>query len=172
MDTKNKEINIDLQDFFSMIYTKNDLVLFYKEIDQVIAELFKSSEGTEHVLGETLSSEKKQKIMAFLKASGIELSDQVKVQEQLQIIKELGNLLPVVSLVLAFEPTAKNIRNISLWFNRSLDQKVLLDITLERTIIGGAHISFEGLYHDATLKTTINHLLDTKSYLYSKGSIF
>ncbi|MGE5041443.1 MAG: F0F1 ATP synthase subunit delta [Candidatus Levyibacteriota bacterium] len=165
MDLKEKEIPIELQDFFSMIYTKNDLVLFYKEIDQVIADLFKSTEGIKKVLDDQMGHEKSEKIMAFLRASGIDVTNQVKIQEQLQIIKELGNLLPVVSLTLAFEPSAKSTKNISLWFNRNLEQKVLLEISLERGIIGGAHISLDGLYHDGTLKTGINHLLDTKKYI-------
>ncbi len=164
MNTK-KDIQINLASFFSEINTVDELLLFYKEIDQIISKLFQNSESLDEVLSSTTSTGKKEKILSILKASEVSFDNLVEVQKTLELIKEAGGLIPVISLTLAFDPSQNMVKDIGLWFVRNLDQKVFLEVRTEPKVLGGAHISYDGEFSDQTLRSKIEHLLNTKKYL-------
>ncbi len=153
---------IETIELFNSIYTTAELQLFYKEVDQLVSLLFKGSQPVDEIMQDLLSPEKKENLLSYLQKSNIDLKNPVVLQEELLKIKKLGNNLPVIHLTLAFEPTTAILKNINLWFLRRLQKKVLLDIVLERTVLGGAFISFDGLYKDYTLKTKIDTYFDKK----------
>lgn len=153
---------LETNTLFDSIYTTSELQLFYKEIDQLVSILFKESQPIEEIMQKLLSPEKKESLLDYLEKSNIDMKNPVMIQEELLKIKKLGNNLPVVHLTLAFEPTTLILKNINLWFLRRLQKKVLLDIVLERIVLGGAFISYDGLYKDYTLKTKIDAYFDKK----------
>jgi F0F1-type ATP synthase delta subunit len=152
----NKIQSINTQELFNTIYTKDELLLFYHEIDQLIADLFTGKQGVQEKMNELLSFEKKKNIMYYLTAMQINMGNIVMVKEALAKIQTLGNKIPVVTLQLAFEPTEPIIASFSFWFIKNFGTKVILDIHLERKIIGGALISLNGKYDDFTLETKID----------------
>lgn len=162
---KIEALNIDLLHFFSMVNSKEDSELYCKEIDHIISELYKPGGNLEDILSHKIGAEKKERILALLNESQVETTNTVKVQEKLELIKELLKIIPVLSMTLPFEPTEHIIQNLSLWFYRNLKQKVLLDISLDRSLLGGAYLSIEGVYFDGSLRTKVEHVLNTKNYL-------
>lgn len=153
MDNNTNEQEMEI---FDTIYSASELQLFYKEIDKIISSLFIGGSSIEDKMAAVISPEKKERVMSFLKATDANLSNPVEIQEALLKLKKMGETLPVVYLELAFEPTEQILKNISLWFLRRMNKKVILDTTLERQDIGGAYITFGGLYKDYTLKTKID----------------
>lgn len=151
--THNKEF---LASMFNTIYTKEDLVLFYKEIDQLMTLIFTGSGTVEEKMDQILSPDKKKSLLSYFQATHTRPENVVEVKEALSKVGKLGNLLPVISLALAFEPTESTIKTISNWFLRRLHTRVVLDIALERSVIGGAYISFNGTYRNYTLQTKID----------------
>ncbi len=141
---------------FDTVYTKKDLQLFYKEIDQLVDSMFKGQEELEEKMDKILSVDKKKNLFEYLKTSGVKPSSIISVKQELQKIKKMGDALPVVNLVLAVEPTYGIIKNISLWFTKRFGHKVIIDLSLERKLLGGAFISFNGLYKDYTLRTRVD----------------
>lgn len=162
---KQNLVGVDLVDFFSMVRTKNELELFHKEIDQILHEMFESKTDFTLLLDRTVSIEKKNQILSFLQKSDTDVTNLVKVQEKLELIKELGGVIPVISLHLSFEPTEQIVENLSLWLLRNVKQKVLLDINLDRGLLGGAYLSLSGVYFDGSLRTKVETILQTQSYL-------
>lgn len=160
-----KDIQIDLSSFFSEINTTEELQLFYKEIDLIISRLFHDGGSLEGALSSSVSAGKKEKILELLRASNISAENLVEIQKKLELIKEVGNFIPVISVKLAFEPSQQIVKNINLWFVRNLQEKVFLDISVERNILGGVFLSLNGEFLDRTLKTKIDSLLSTKKYL-------
>lgn len=151
--------NKDLQDEFSLfegIYTVSELQLFYREIDLTISNLYHENVKLEQLLSDLMSPDKKEKIIQYLKENKIDIGRPIEVQESLLKLKTIGNKFPVVSLELAFEPTEQVLKNFTLWFSRNVDKKVLFNITLERSELGGAYVAYDGLYKDLTLKTKVD----------------
>lgn len=155
----NKTVSQDVE-IFDMIYSTSELQLFYKEVDKIISSLFTGSTTAEEKITAAVSPEKKDRIISFLKNSKVNLSNPVEIQEALLKLKKIGDSIPVVYLQLAFEPTEQILKNISLWFLRRTNKKVILNISLERQDIGGAYITFGGLYKDYTLRTKIDKYFD------------
>lgn len=155
MDNTNSFINFT--SLFETIYTKEDLLLFYKQVDQLIALLFTGSGSLEEKMDQLISTDKKKSLMVYLKETNTRTNNLVEVKEKLSEIETIGNNLPMVTVELAFEPTEAIIKTISMWFMRRLNAKVILDFKLERSIIGGAYISYNGTYRDYTLQTKINN---------------
>lgn len=166
MDLQNKP-QIDKTLLFETIYTKEDLLLFYKEIDQLVALIFTGSDSVEQKMDKLISKDKKKSLLHYFKTANVRTDNPVEVNQALSKIQALGNSLPVVSLELAIEPTEETIKAISFWFIRRLQTKVILDITLERRIIGGAYIAFNGTYRDYSLQTKIDKYFGKSSQLVS-----
>lgn len=156
MDTQitNTKINPSAS-LFSTIYTKQDLLLFYKEVDQIMTNMFTEPENFEETASGILAPEKKTAVFNFLKQENVKMNNPVDIKVGLSKIKKIGDNLPIVSLRLAYEPTEAVIKTISSWFIKKLGQKVVIDFSLERSIIGGVYISYNGLYKDYTLKTKV-----------------
>lgn len=163
MDTSDILHNQDLtQNLFETVYTKDDLVLFYKQIDQLIALLFTGDGTLEQKMDSLISKDKKKGIMYYLTFLKTNTQDLVEVKEALSKIQRIGDNIPVVVLELAFEPTETSIKTISSWFIRRINAKVVLDLHYERRIVGGAYIAVNGQYKDYTLQTKIDNYF-TKS---------
>lgn len=150
---------------FSSIYTKQDLQLFYKEIDQVKASLFEGPGSLQEKLSAVFNPEKTEEILTFINLEKIRVDSPVFIQEGLEKIKTLGDLLPVISLELAFEPTENVLKKIDTWLMQNIGKKVLVNISLERRDIGGTNISFNGVYKNYTLRNKINEAFEKKNYI-------
>ena len=161
-----KEVaNNEVNSLFTTVYTRQDLLLFYKEIDQFIAELFKGDGTFEEKVNGYLPWDKKDSILEFLKTEKVRLDNPVEIKETMSKIQKLGDALPVVSLKLAFDPPENILKNLSSWFLRRMQRKVVFEIARERAIIGGVYISYNGLYKDYTLRTKMNTYFDKQSVI-------
>lgn len=152
----------NLPSIYENIYTLAELQLFYKEIDTIVSNLYHENTNLEHSLTELVSPEKKEKLLSYLKDGDVDISKQIKVQEALLKLKTIGESIPMVSMVLAFEPTEQILKNLSLWFSRNLNKKVLFSISLERQELGGAYITYNGLYKDLTVSKKVDEYFNNQ----------
>ncbi len=153
--------NPQINKIFETIYTVSELQLFYKEIDTIISSLFKSQASFENIIKDILSPNKADSFLSYFQELHVDVKNPVAIQEALLQLKILGNQIPVIHMTLAFEPTNAVLKSISLWFSRREQKKVILDLTLERQLLGGAFISYDGLYKDYTLKAKIDRYFQT-----------
>ncbi len=84
------------------------------------------------------------------------------IKETLLSLEEMLGQLTVMSLDLAFEPSTEVIDTISAWVGREVGSRIILDIHIDRTIIGGARIVFKGRYWEKTLIQMIAEVLEQK----------
>lgn len=75
----------------------------------------------------------------------------VQKEEYLRDLKSRLENLKVLDLVLAFEPTDTSIDKFFNFVTENLGEGVVLNITLDKSILGGAKIIWEGRYRDFTL---------------------
>lgn len=153
---------------FKTIYTRDELFLFYKELDQIIDLIFRIDGNIEKKISKVVNPEKKDLLVSFLNSSCKNLKNPVMIQETLITLKKLGNTLPVISLHLAFEPTQEILEKMSLWCESKLEQKVLFDVSLDRRLIGGAYISYNGLYLEDSVRLKIEDFF-SKNHHFSRS---
>ena len=56
-----------------------------------------------------------------------------------------------VSLTIAFKPNQELISTLSSWAKENFKDKVVFDITVDPSIVGGAIVEHNGLYRDESL---------------------
>ncbi len=141
------------------IYTKEDLNLFMRDAEKISDLAF---ENPKLSLGEKIEKAK-EKISNkfydfFLELFQDKHSDKEKILKELADIKEELLKLPVLKIQLAFLPAQTFIEELSDWLKRNLKKKVLLDIKVNPTIVGGVILEYRGRYLDLSLKREIEKL--------------
>lgn len=68
--------------------------------------------------------------------------------------------LPILQMTLAFEPSEAVIGNISRWARQTLAPGILLDLSLDRSILGGAIIIYQGKFFDYSLRKKLQAVFE------------
>jgi len=66
-------------------------------------------------------------------------------------LKERLESLPVFSLTIAFEPTEEFRGKLANWIKENVEKKAVLDLKIDKEILGGAIISWQGKYRNYSL---------------------
>lgn len=102
----------------------------------------------------------KEELVSFLE----EIAHLNKNKEE-QPTKELEKYLrslPEIKLEIAFSPENNFLEKISQWFEKELGQKIILDLTVNPKIVGGAIIEYQGNWRDFSLAKEIDKLISQK----------
>ncbi|HSW47659.1 MAG TPA: hypothetical protein VLG67_01120 [Candidatus Saccharimonadales bacterium] len=149
--------NIDFSDFFQ---TKSGASDFTNRLFIVAEDVFKSDFDLEKTLMSQLGIQKKDKLMNILRDANVPIESQSALKDFLTKLIEHITSLPVFSLKLAFEPQEQTLKKISEWFIVNAKKQVLLDITIDRNLIAGASISFNGEYKNFSIKPKFEAVLN------------
>ncbi len=77
----------------------------------------------------------------------------------LENLRSALDSMRILRLDLAFDPTDEAVEKIHAWVSREVGEGILLDIDIDKTILGGARIMFEGKYQEYTLEKMIESVL-------------
>ena len=87
------------------------------------------------------------------------LDDRASLKMSLEEIQHALDLLPVLRLDIAFDPSEKVVEAISDWVRKEVGGDVLLDIGYDRTLGGGARVMYKGKYKEWTLAEAVDEAL-------------
>ncbi len=97
----------------------------------------------------------KEELIFFL-----EEIDQKKIKgEEVSELERKLRSLPEINLEIAFSPSEDFIDRMSQWLEKELGQKIILDITVNPKIVGGAIIEYQGKWLNFTLARKIDQTL-------------
>ena len=82
----------------------------------------------------------------------------VKYKDELDKLRQAVLDLPVVRLTLALEPAGNWILEIRNWVIKAVGKTVVLDMAVDKSILGGAIIENAGKYGDYSLRKMIYNL--------------
>lgn len=80
----------------------------------------------------------------------------VKYKDELDKLRQAALDLPVVRLTLALEPAGNWILEIRNWVVKAVGKAVVLDMAVDKSILGGAIVENQGKYGDYSLRKKIN----------------
>ena len=146
---------IDLLPLHPHLNTKkdaNDLLLKFESISQ---KLFKKNSKPSEIIANEFPYELNKIILKMANDLGVNIEDKLAIQSFFKRIIEAISGLSVINLTLAIEPDLETIKLINQWFYLNIGKMVLLDITLDTSLIGGAIVSFNGRTIDSSLITQI-----------------
>ena len=138
------------------IITKEDLIFFIEEVNILQSFIFKN---TRIPLSDRLNKKVEEDFKQYIK----ELEDQNLLSgspnQQLSFFEDLKDYLqkiPQLKLEIAFSPPRSFLLAIKKWFREKNGQEVILDITVNPEIVGGATIEYQGRYRDFSLLEKLN----------------
>ena len=155
-----EEIN-KYQSLVEMIRTTEDLQQFEIETDILIQSMYHINAGLfEKVLKESVRYTIAREIRKLLNNNPTPSKEEVKgiLTEILGILQKL----PVLQFILAYEPTEMNIISFSRMARDQIDNGVLLSISYDRSLIGGAVIIYKGKYFDLSLRQKLKEMFEER----------
>ncbi len=151
-----------LEDLTEKIKTKEELILFLEELSQAQQAAFKQG-GV--LLSEKLKGKISEELKNFLERTeknGMLSKNPEQQYSFLEKIKKYLLSLPEVKLEIAFSPSDDFLKKIGLWFKEALGQKIILDLTVNPKIVGGAIIEYQGNWRNYSLAREIDKSINDK----------
>lgn len=137
------------------IRTVNDKENFSDYLEALKENLFKQNSFAEIIKSGT--SPYPALIKGALQKEGLE-NNKNNLKIMIEKIENELKLLKTINLMLSFEPNESIINAIYSWVTKNLGKKIVLNIEVKPEILGGAVISFNGLYSDFSLKRTLENV--------------
>lgn len=135
------------------LFSRKDLADFSNKIDEFSLSLFDLKTAPDTKLDRIFTGEFNGDMRGFLEENDIKLdSDPIALQKTLSETKKELQKLPLVKLELAIEPTRELMAAIAGWFSVSLPQKYILDVQVNKVLIGALSITVNGKYKDYSVK--------------------
>jgi F0F1-type ATP synthase delta subunit len=149
---------ITFTDVGDIVKTKIEADEFIGQLDELDSLFYQSAVGIEALFSQSLSYTKKEALLTLFRSHEISLIDRAQVKTALSQIKYLIESMPVVPMILAIDPKEPTVEAIVLWFRLQLQLPVLLDLSIDRSLIGGAVILYKGFYKDYSVhKNLLDH---------------
>lgn len=130
-----------------------------REMDIAIDKLLKSLYEKEGSFDDTLNSINLRlagEIREKLLKNKIDVKNKTGVEKFLREVREKIKESKILYITIAFEPTENTINRLFSWILKNAGDNILLDIQVDKNILGGALISFNGLYKDYSLNTAVS----------------
>lgn len=133
----------------SLVRTKFEANLLLAEIDTLERSLYKIGEGDyESALEKGVRAKTAYAVRAAVSSENKE--------EFLKNLRQRLNALTYLEVTIAFEPTLETVNRIYIWAKQNLGEGVALDITVNKSILGGAIIEYKGKVATNTLVAKVD----------------
>ncbi len=134
------------------IYTVTDRAVVITDLDKVYEQLFKAHTNVGNDIKQDLSIDFGPTILAFIQDEKDKVSAVAKLKEMIRSMKEL-------TMTLAFRPKYAEISRIGQAVKRMWGENVVLKLSYDPDLIGGARITIDGKYFDKSVLTGVNNYL-------------
>lgn len=147
---------IDLSEFIATKAEAND---FLSRITAVSEKIFQSDFNLHKALTEQFGVTKSDRFLSMLLNNNINAESLPEVKAFLNMLQKQISSLQVLSLTIAFEPNQQMLTSLSEWFLVNMKKQMLFDITVDRTVVAGAIISYKGKFSDFSIRPTFQRIL-------------
>lgn len=143
-------------DLLSLIKTTLEAQHALQEIDILMTHLYRIESGApDEILAKYVSHDFAVSLIRSFKRNNVSWQEQEQTKDFLFGLKKSIEALKVLKLTLAFKPASHMVLLFSGRVRAELGQYILLDFSYDPSIMGGAIISFQGVYKNFTLKKRI-----------------
>lgn len=130
--------------------TRTEANLLLEELDLLSRALYKTgTEDFESVLSRDIRAKTANAISMAVVGSDKEAF--------IKSLKAKIESLSYLGLTIAFEPSLEIIGRLNLWIQQNLGQGVALDITINKSILGGAIIEYKGKIKSFTILSDVDN---------------
>lgn len=155
-------------DILRRVKTVNQARKLSSEIDVLLDDLFKTplsganaENGFEEGL-KTIIADYSEMLKEALQKNNIQQNNQTAIKAYLKGLKEEIQKLKEIKLTFAFEPSQNSVDKFFDWVYQNLGDGIVLDISLDKSILGGTIIEYEGKYQDLSLRKKMEEVFGEK----------
>lgn len=147
------------QGLIELTQTTEDVVKLDEEIDFLLQSIYHVDKNMfEDTLEKMVRIRMAMEIRKLVKQTTSSKKEEIKIL--FSNVYRTICALPILQLTLAFEPSEAIIGNISRWARQNLAAGILIDLSLDRSILGGAIIVYRGKFYDLTLRKKLQDIFD------------
>ncbi|HEX7042319.1 MAG TPA: F0F1 ATP synthase subunit delta [Patescibacteria group bacterium] len=147
---------MDLSRFFT---TKAEAKDFSSRLSTLSQMLYKTDFQLESALMSVLGIQKKEAFLQLMRENSVNASKPEILETFINKLQSTITTLPSVSISLAFEPQIQTIKTVSNWLYLNLKKQILLDFSVDPTLIAGIQITYNGKFKDYSLKNPATNLI-------------
>lgn len=141
-------------------FTQDDRLYLIGKLDELSKANYSVKSSFEENVEKIFSLSLSDSILTMAKSKNVNLGDPQAIQSFIEDLKSDIQLIPKITLRLAFEPSYDLLRNISMWFESVYGEKHIVEYSLNPEIVGGVVIENDGKYLDYSLKKVIHEKLN------------
>lgn len=156
-------------DILSNIKTVDQANHLASEIDMLLDALFKTEDKAFEKALNSISAVHSQMLREALVKNNINSNNLSLIKEYLDGLKEEIKKLKGIKLSLAFEPSHDSIDNLFAWVIQNLGSAIVLDIAVDKRILGGTIIEFGGKYKNLSLRKTLEETFASNREEITRG---
>jgi ATP synthase delta (OSCP) subunit len=149
---------IDLSDLFTTKAEAND---FLARLTSISEMFFQTGFNFESALTVHFGINKRDRIISILHANNINTESLPSVKEFIFVLMSKISSLPVLALTIAFEPQEQTLKTLAEWFFINMHKQMLFDISVDKNVIAGARITYNGKFYDFSVRPTFEKILQT-----------
>jgi plasmid replication initiation protein len=140
-----------------LVKTKYDAVLLLGELDILERSLFKiGEEDFEHTLNSGVRAKTAYSINKLIEKGEKEYA--------LKVLRQKVQDVVFIGITVAFEPTMETYSRLQAWIRENVGSDIAIDLTMDKSILGGAIIEYKGKIVRSTLVTRVDqYFLDYKN---------
>jgi F0F1-type ATP synthase delta subunit len=157
MSTSKTEISFE--DIYSNLRTVDERAAVYIGIETLIDTLFRSR-GKDII--EIIDTEMPHAIVKPLKQQLATLASTSpdSIKQYLESFHDALQQMQIISIEIAFPPAEETLAILIAWIRKNMSNTIIMDISIDRTLLGGARISFEGHYKAFDLMLFVEHAIE------------
>jgi F0F1-type ATP synthase delta subunit len=142
-------------DLSSFCRTKAQARDFSSRLAEVSGKVYQTDFQLESALSSALGIQKRDAFLKLVSESGASLQKPAEIKTLLTKLQEQVAALPVLSLVIAFEPTEQTLKILTDWFLLNTKRQILFDISVDPNLVAGVAIKFNGRYAEYSIKPAV-----------------
>ena len=141
------------------VKTKEELDILKRAVSFLEQALYKGKGEVEEVLNSELPRDLAASFREVITEAPYQGSVS-KIADLLSDLKKTISRMRIFGLDLAFYPSEKSVTILYNWVRREAGESVVLDLNIDRGVIGGARLVFGGKYRDYSLGGMIEEAME------------
>jgi len=144
------------------VFTTQQSHILIDALGHIIGATYDSTKNLQTEIKTRLPFDQTNTIVEIVKENQIDLNDATQAQEFFSELVALFKTLPTVDLTLAYSPTYSELQQFSQWWRKNFKANILLDITIDKNLIAGALIGYDGTMKDYSLHKVLGTYVEEK----------
>lgn len=134
---------------YANVRTTDERGIVYTGIETLLDTLYKQKGN----IAALIETEMPSAIVRPLKQELLRLSETApdSIKEYLEGLQNTLEKLQVLSIEIAYSPTEETLAVLTAWMREHIGADVIMELSVDRTLLGGARISYEGRYKEINL---------------------